>query len=344
MFPTTESPRIRTEQEEDRPRFSHEKQIVLNDLKRFAANFKLGAKVSPSEIPANDTGAINSVHYSSKKSRGGKGFFATSPVPAFTPLANGKAALSQVFGTNELLENIISFLPLKQLFDVKRVSKQWKSLVDNSPGIQEKLFIRRSNKESEFWVLKEARRLGLQPFGICRKCENYGVRLRFIRHIDSHPPTRICTVISVTLNPILQESCLAVTPDGTISHKNRLLPGPSVNYSAWVNALRYNEACIQNMFVTDPHCDTAYIEYLIIYFGNPKPALPYPDIDHNYRHHPRLDTLRVSVSGITVEARSGLRMRDILRAALRSRGTARCTLSDRTYCERRDTTMTRSSM
>lgn len=50
-----------------------------------------------------------------------------------------------VFNTAELLENILSFLPFKNLFGVMRVSKQFKSAIDNSPTLQRMIFLRLSS-------------------------------------------------------------------------------------------------------------------------------------------------------------------------------------------------------
>jgi hypothetical protein len=52
------------------------------------------------------------------------------------------AARQQVFETTELLENIISFLPMRKIFTVQCTSKQWKAVIATSPGLQEKMFLR----------------------------------------------------------------------------------------------------------------------------------------------------------------------------------------------------------
>lgn len=56
------------------------------------------------------------------------------------------AARKAVFNTPELLENIISFLPYGDvLTKVKRLSRQWKEVVDSSPTIKNKLWTDFSN-------------------------------------------------------------------------------------------------------------------------------------------------------------------------------------------------------
>lgn len=54
-----------------------------------------------------------------------------------------KAAPSHAaFVITELLENILSFLPAKNIFGVMRVSKQFKVTIDNSLALQEMMFLR----------------------------------------------------------------------------------------------------------------------------------------------------------------------------------------------------------
>jgi hypothetical protein len=53
-----------------------------------------------------------------------------------------RTACQQVFETTELVEHIMSFFPMKKIFNVQRVSKQWRDIIANSPGLQEKMFLR----------------------------------------------------------------------------------------------------------------------------------------------------------------------------------------------------------
>ena len=57
-------------------------------------------------------------------------------------LEEPRSACQSVFGTTELLENIISFLPMRNIFIVQSVSKQWRNVIANSPSIEEKMFLR----------------------------------------------------------------------------------------------------------------------------------------------------------------------------------------------------------
>jgi hypothetical protein len=52
----------------------------------------------------------------------------------------------------EILENVLRFLRVKNVFGVQRVCRQWKDLIASSPAIQEKLFLRPRNDTSETWL------------------------------------------------------------------------------------------------------------------------------------------------------------------------------------------------
>lgn len=52
------------------------------------------------------------------------------------------AACKATFDTTELVESILSFLPAINIFGVIRVSKGVKSVIDGSPALQERMFLR----------------------------------------------------------------------------------------------------------------------------------------------------------------------------------------------------------
>lgn len=56
------------------------------------------------------------------------------------PPEEHESAGQSVLETNELLENILSYLPAKKSFVIQRVSKRWNSIIATSPSIQRKLF------------------------------------------------------------------------------------------------------------------------------------------------------------------------------------------------------------
>ena len=59
-----------------------------------------------------------------------------------------------VFNTAELLEAILLQIPTKQLFTIRRVSKQFRDTVDSSVKLQEEMFLRPRKAEKEVWTLR----------------------------------------------------------------------------------------------------------------------------------------------------------------------------------------------
>jgi hypothetical protein len=144
--------------QEDRPCFSPEKQLVLNDLKKFAKEFKLGPKRRVS--PAFNITFDKSVTFHLKHTLPTTCFNRPGSSDAHsivTPSASQTATFRAVFETSELLESIISCLSPKELLDAQRVSKLWKNVVAGSPSIQEKLFMRREDRAQEIWVMERRR-------------------------------------------------------------------------------------------------------------------------------------------------------------------------------------------
>ena len=59
------------------------------------------------------------------------------------------AAFRAVFHTSELVENILVYLPARDIFRVQRVSMSFNNAIANSRRIQEKLFLRKKTSEPE---------------------------------------------------------------------------------------------------------------------------------------------------------------------------------------------------
>ena len=58
-----------------------------------------------------------------------------------------------VFQTAELLENILLRLPVKSVFKVLRVCRQFRDIVDTSAAIRQMLFIQSSAEERQTWAV-----------------------------------------------------------------------------------------------------------------------------------------------------------------------------------------------
>lgn len=286
------------------------KKTVLDDLKKFAQKFKLksGPLVLHLQTRKNDTGNTSSVTHS-------------DALPT-----SADVAFRRVFGTTELLEQIICYLPMKKVINVQRVAKQWKNVIAGSPSIQEKLFTRRESEGQEIWVLVKRRPVR-------------GPIYDRPKRVETLPPPGTLVLTPVTLNPMFHETRTWREPNGFRFPISSMPDEISISFCAWANALRYNESCTSNMFVTDPPCTRLRIEYLIIYLGFPESRLQKPHPDYFDRNHPKQHELSVKISGITVKSTSGLTVRDIFKAALHSRGKARLSLPGGFYHERRGATV-----
>jgi len=269
----TAKPATRAAQE-DRPCFSPEKQVVLNDLKKFAKEFKLGPqrRVSPAfNTPFDKPVTFHLKHTLPTTCFNRPG--SSTPHSIVTPSASQTATFRAVLETSELLESIISYLSPKELLDAQRVSKQWKNVIVGSPSIQEKLFMRREDRAQEIWVMERRRDWSHPNIPVAALVE-YGNVRDSPRRVTNLPPPDTLSLTPVVLNPMLQATECWVQSNGGIKRVNRKPYGAAVNYSAWANALRYNESCVRKMLLTDPPCDKAYIESLTIYFGNPESRHP----------------------------------------------------------------------
>ncbi|KAF2490499.1 hypothetical protein BU16DRAFT_155039 [Lophium mytilinum] len=51
------------------------------------------------------------------------------------------SAMDRVLGVTELLENILLKLPIRDIFQAQRVCKQWKTLIDTSPSLQQAMWL-----------------------------------------------------------------------------------------------------------------------------------------------------------------------------------------------------------
>ena len=65
------------------------------------------------------------------------------------PVKSTLKPVEQVLNTTELLEHIFSFLSMPQVLGKSRVSRNWKAVIDDSPALQKKLFLRHHDGQAE---------------------------------------------------------------------------------------------------------------------------------------------------------------------------------------------------
>lgn len=63
-------------------------------------------------------------------------------------------AYQQVFGTTELLEGILFFLPLPDLLRVQAVSSHWQQTIQRSSQLQERLFLKAAKRNDTVWLAR----------------------------------------------------------------------------------------------------------------------------------------------------------------------------------------------
>lgn len=227
------------------------------------------------------------------------------------------SARRAVFDTNELLENILSYLPSLELFVLSRVSKQWSGVIASSPGLQEKMFLR-SQAPQETWVLNNfidysplprldirAYRRLVHMFGVPNFRRNNGSKLPnllepvtlnpILSLVDCHPilgesarPSYDYWCMGVARMPATERSCISSTD--------------TVSICVPPSAL-HRRCSLWTLYFLDPPCRVAEVK-LTVKFQGCKP--------YGSPTGPKPGT------GFRVESDAGLTIGDILEAASRT--------------------------
>jgi hypothetical protein len=193
-----------------------------------------------------------------------------------------------VLDTTELLENILSHLPPKQLFGVQRVCRLWKDFIARSSGIQEKLFLKLQGRPAELWALLE-RDVGAE----------FGPRKSRLEKVNKRPAlgrgnADVRTFTPVDLNPFLQHGHDSVEgPVCKISACDRAdYMTPEI--TEFCHGLTFGlNSSLLDTYICDPPCMRAHIA--LSYFSSPE----------------RLDCYRLEASFI-VQTDKPLTLRDVL--------------------------------
>ena len=233
------------------------------------------------------------------------------------------SARRAVFDTNELLENILSYLPSLELFVLSRVSKQWSGVIASSPGLQETMFLKhKSATPRETWILSSYSVRGLLTIGAYQfYTERAGVP-RFRRVYDDK--TRNDNfLIPLTLNPILRLADFIRKPDiGTVIENiclrtRRFLFKSLADLAAveracctWADAVSIcvrpaalsRNCSLWKAHLSDPPCRVAQVKVVVKYQGPQPYRSPAPE----------------PWEGCHVESDARLTLGDILLAASKS--------------------------
>ena len=165
------------------------------------------------------------------------------------------AARKAVFNTNELLEQIILCLPMRTIFGIQRVSRNFKDVIATSPKIQEKMFLRlRKDIPAETWMFETLNRDPDNPNRAVWKKER---DVRFEKIDPNSVKTKGRLLKPVVLNPLLHLTSW-ITP--VLPAKTRLYllldkrESVAMNFSPSHFGSHHS---FLKTYITDPPCYTA---------------------------------------------------------------------------------------
>ena len=232
-----------------------------------------------------------------------------------------------VFDTNELLENILSYLPFKELFVVQSVSKQWRGVITSSPGLQEKMLLRpHSTTSKETWILENydydgpltslpAYEWVVDQAGASRFRRNDGIKTMLGK-----------LLVPLTLNPILSladphpesENGYNNTGVGRMAAIERSCLSFSDTVSVCIRPGDLRQDCsMRKLCLSDPPSRVAEVK-LMVKFHGAKPYQPYAQRSSKFYQR----------KGFRVVSEAGITIGDILTAALKSTGYNCCEFDD----------------
>lgn len=228
-------------------------------------------------------------------------------------------ARERVFATEELFETILSFLPFKTLFYIRRVSKRWAEGIDESVTLQQKMFLR-PRDQPELWVVDRKHKPG---------ANNYGKQYNHLNDTELNlkrvkvPENDRRPITPVTLNPLLEDDNNTVTSRPNILRKAIGCDFEEVTYRGWTDAfwdqgnINAANASFWNTFLTDPPCHKVEVRLFALRLDSTRlPIKP-----SNAR--PALAAVGLSDGGVLqVVSSAGVRMGDVLLACLTARSYA----------------------
>jgi hypothetical protein len=224
------------------------------------------------------------------------------------------AARERVFKTEELFAGILSFLPFKTLFNIRRVSKCWAEGIDNSITLQQKMALR-PRDHPELWILDRKHKIGAN-FYSAKYAHLNDTQLRFRR--VKIPPDGSKPITPVKLNSMLRHNdswmtnVLKMATGGGFKEEVVYIGRTDAFWDGGINASFWNT------FLTDPPCHRVEVVHFVLYLD--ELTLSTQPVER-----PRIKAIipLPEPRGLTIESNAGLRMLDILKACLTARGRAR---------------------
>lgn len=158
-----------------------------------------------------------------------------------------------VFNTAELLEAILLEIPMKQLFPIRRVSKQFRDTVNTSIKLQEEMFIRPRKAEKEFWMLRTTQTTGhsLGDWRQSHQCEFVQASEAVSNVVKGAEPMQ-----PALLNPLIRNLDLS----GYESAASRIMARKVERVELDLTACLRRPGTWQDMQLTEPPCTDIVVQ------------------------------------------------------------------------------------
>lgn len=223
------------------------------------------------------------------------------------------AACKAVFETYEMLDNTLSFLPQKDLVLYKRVSKQFKSVIDGSATIQDVMFLRPVYEPRQTWLVELGRRSpGSDVYQRITSIKPISDNPFMLKQTAKRTPgfQVHCLCTPVVLSPCLVGHRSARRPGGTIYDDEVILFSSKSkdrihrHYRQQIGGQQQQQrSTVLDTYISKPACRRVAV---------------YNEV--NYRFPGGLVEIRRVASSFSIELEAGITLRDIFTAAFTSKG------------------------
>ncbi|KAI5361062.1 Putative F-box domain-containing protein [Septoria linicola] len=200
------------------------------------------------------------------------------------PVESVDSSLQSTFGVVELLENILVHLPALDISTVRRVCKQWQSVIKASITIQHKLFNTTSEPDEQIWEMIGGG--SMVRYKLCHKSKivveawmfNLTVLILFFVH-EFLGPLRTQYVQPALLNPLLRitkdfkyDTNSGWIPFATLDRDisgnynlraSRTLSNDQDDYKSLRTSLQATGVTFSG-YLTDPPCQSATIQIKVL--------------------------------------------------------------------------------
>lgn len=200
------------------------------------------------------------------------------------------ASIQTAFGTTELLEGILMFLPLPSLLRVQAVSRQWNQVIKNSSPLQQNLFLQ-PIKHEKVWLV-DITNLPAQQRPLRRDYQSFArIRCAVSPKSEALRLHHGLVVLPVSFNPLIPCDGITTLPnlDAYAFHGTPL---------SFVLFEQFKGQTAENMFLTQPP-----VKHLTLEITTLTPDLEGPTRDSDE-----------TICTVKVSKENGVRLKDIISA------------------------------